>query len=346
MLALAGGLLSGCGTGAAAAGTASTTATSGTTGTSTATVPTQAAVTVVTTPAVPTSELPGHNRPLIQLGDMNTNEQFILGQLYQLALQQQGYRVSLSRNVGAIDAVAQQALRNGTLDLYPNYLGVWNSRVAHLHRRFKTLAGSYGAGRAYARKHGFALLTPTPFSDTSGIAVTSEYAQLNHVRSIPELAHGPRITIGAPLGAFQTGVDGLPALAHAYHLHPGYVQPIIVNSQYGWLGSGNVQAAYSNTTNAYLAGPQFRELQDPKHVFGFGNVVPVTTRKVLAAEGPAFRRTIDRVDALLTLRAIRGLNAEVVIEGHNPTQVARQFLEGNGVLPPTVYAAVGASAGS
>jgi osmoprotectant transport system substrate-binding protein len=335
-LTLSAGLIAGLDAGTASAGH------SGTTGSSTATVPTQPAVTTVTTPTTPATG-PGYNKRTVQLGDMNTSQQFVLGQLYKLALEQKGYTIALTRNVGAIH-VAQTALKEGSLDLYPNYLGEWNSRVAHLHRRFQTLSASYGAGKFYARKHGFVLLKPTPFSDTSGLAVTSEYAQQNHVRSIPALARGTGIIIAAPL-EFETGPDGLPALANAYHLHP-VVQGIDVGSQYLWLESGNVQAAYVDTTDPKLASPEFRELQDPKHVFGFGNVVPVTTPKVLANEGPAFKRTINSVDALLTLRAIRGLDYEVIVEHHDPTAVARQFLEGNGILPPIVYAPVPTSTGS
>jgi len=338
-LTLSAGLIAGLGAGTASAGHARTAAR-----TSTATVPTQPAVTTVTTPTTPASELPGYNRPTVLLGDMNTPQQFVLGQLYKLALEQRGYTVSLSRNVGIIK-VAQYALRERTLDLYPNYLGVWNSRVAHLHQRFKTLSASYAAASAYAHAHGFVLLRPTPFSDTWGLAVTSEYAQQNHLRSIPELARGTGIIIAAPL-EFETGPDGLPALAKAYHLHPGFVQGIDVGSQYLWLQSGNVQAAWVDTTDARLGRPGFRVLTDPKHVFGFGNVVPVTTRRVLRREGPVFKQTIDEVDALLTLRAIRGLDYEASVERHNPADIARQFLQGCGILPATVYAPVATATAS
>jgi len=338
-LTLSAGLIAGLGAGTASAGHARTAA-----GTTTATVPTQPAVTTVTTPTRPTTGLPGYQKPTVLLGDMNTPQQFVIGQLYKLALQQRGYTIALSRNIGIIK-VAQQALREGTLDLYPNYLGEWNSRVAHLHQRFKTLSASYAAGSAYAHVHGFVLLKPTPFSDTSGLAVTSEYAQQNHVRSIPELARGTGVIIAAPR-QFETGPDGLPALAKAYRLHPGFVQGILVGPQYMWLKSGNVQAAYVDTTDPSLGRPGFRVLKDPKHVFGFGNVVPVTTPKVLSLEGRVFKRTIDEVDALLTLRAIRGLDYEASVERHNPADIAREFLQGYGILPRTVYAPVASATGS
>ncbi|HUY59458.1 MAG TPA: glycine betaine ABC transporter substrate-binding protein [Solirubrobacteraceae bacterium] len=338
-LTLSAGLIAGLGAGIASAGHARTAAAA-----TMATVPTQPAVTTVATPTTPATGLPGYNKPTVLLGDMNTPQQFVIGQLYKLALEQQGYTVNLTRNIGAIHT-AQVALEGGTLDLYPNYVGMWNSLVAHLHQRFKTLSASYAAGKAYARKHGFVLLPPTPFSDTHGLAVTSEYAQQNHVNSIRELARGPGIIIAAPL-EFETGPDGLPALAEAYHLHPGVVKEIDVGSQYMWLESGNVQAAYVDTTDPNLGRPAFRELKDPKHVFGFGNVVPVTTPEELTAEGPAFKRTIEGVDALLTLRAIRGLDYEAAVSRHEPASIAREFLQGYGILPPTVYAPVATATGS
>ncbi len=293
----------------------------------------------MTTPTQPTS-LPGIGRPVIHLGDMNTQEQFIIGQLYEVALSQEGYTVYLDRNVGGPFTNRIPALQHGTLDIYPEYLGQWNSSIAHLHGRFKTLAASYGAGNKYAHRHGLTLLAPTPFSDTSCVAVLKQYAEENHVHSIPELARGPGIIFGSPL-RFQFILDGLPRLRRGYHLHPAYVKQIGNGLQYWWLGTGNVQADYCTTTDPQLNDPKYVQLADPKHIFGYGNVVPVTTRAVLKAEGPTFRKTIEKIDSLLTLRAMRGLNAEIELGSHDPTNIAYQFLAGNRVIiPPERYAPV------
>lgn len=327
-LALGGGLAAGLGVGVASAGRR----------VSTATTATEPVVTLVTTPQAPGHPLPGTGKPLVRLADLASPEQFILGQLYQLALQHEGYTVLLLRNVGA-PAIGTAGLLHGTLDLYPEYLGEWNNAIAHLHRRFRTLHAAFAAGSAYAHRHGFALLHPTPYSSTSCVAVLSQYAQANHIHSIPQLARSGGIIFGAP-AEFQYLVDGLPALRHAYHLHPGYVQSIGVGLQYWWLDTGNVQAAYCQTTDPQLSESRYVELSDPKGVFGHGNVVPVTTPRVLRLEGPAFARTIDRVDALLTLRAMRGLVAEYSLANHGPTSIAYEFLEGNGILPPARWAPV------
>jgi glycine betaine/choline ABC-type transport system substrate-binding protein len=336
VVALTGGVLVAMSTGAASVGRSETVA-GPTTTTSAATVP-EPVVTTVTQPTVPPQRLPGTNRPTVVLGDMNTAEQFIVGQLYETALEAEGYTITLTRNIGQ-PSLRTWALKHGTLSIYPEYLGEWNSSIAHLHRRFRTLEASYAAARSYAHRHGFVLLPPTPFSDTSCVAVLAQYAAANHIRSIPQLARSGPIVFGAP-NVFQSSSDGVPALQQSYHLDPDYVQPIGDGLQYWWLGTGNVQAAYCSTTDPALSGPRYVQLSDPKRVFGHGNIVPVTTRQVLRVEGRAFARTLMKVDSLLTQRAIRGLNAELELGGHTPDQIARQFLEGNGLLPRSRYAPV------
>ena len=336
LLVLTAGLLIAISTGDASAGRAQTVI-GLTTTTSGATVP-EPVVTTVTQAAVPSPRLPGTGKPTVVLGDMNTSEQFIIGQLYEDALEAEGYTITLTRNVGW-PSLRTWALKHNTLSVYPEYLGEWNSSIAHLHLRFRTLHASYAAASAYAHAHGFVLLPPTPFSDTSCVAVLKQYAQANGIYSIPQLAKGNPIVFGAP-SVFQSGSDGVPALEQAYHLNPDYVKSIGDGLQYWWLGTGNVQAAYCATTDPALSGPEYVQLKDPKSVFGHGNIVPVTTPQVLRVEGRAFAETIERVDRLLTQRAIRGLNAEIELGRHDPDQIAKQFLQGNGILPQVSYAPV------
>ncbi len=99
----------------------------------------------------------------------------------------------------------------------------------------------------------------------------------------------------------RTGSTGLFALSRAYGLDHPYPKTTLIGLEYQALNTGNAQAAYVTSTDPQLAGPRYRLLRDPKHFFGFGNIVPVTTPKVIAEEGPVFRNTIDQVDSLLTI---------------------------------------------
>jgi glycine betaine/choline ABC-type transport system substrate-binding protein len=324
--AVAGGLAA---VGLAACGAGSHSATAATPVTVTVTTTTTTTTTATTTTTI---SLPGTGKPPVTIGDENTPEQFLLGQLYYQALKAQGFNVSLNQSIGPTEVI-QQALANGQLAMYPEYLDTWDTTVAGIQHQFRTRRAAYLAGQHYALKHGLALLGATPFSDTNAIAVTFDYAVQNALESISDLGKvAPQLTLGGPPQFPQTA-SGLPALEIAYGVVPSAFKPLELGAQYQALDQGTVQAAVVNTTDPQLLSGSYPLLHDPENLFGWGNVVPVASVRALDAEGPAFEATINRVSALLTLPAIRELNAAVVESGQDPATVATQFLQAEGVLP-------------
>ena len=321
--------LTACGTGSRPVGAAAPSTTSATaTPTATTTV-----TTTVTTTTTATVTLPGAGKPPVTIGDENLPEQFVLGQLYYQALKAQGFQVTLNQSIGPTQVVLQ-ALATGQLAMYPEYLDTWDTQVAGLQQPFKTRSDAYVAGLRYALKHGLELLNPTPFSNTNAIAVSFNYAVQNEVQSIPDLIKlSPQLTLGGP-PQFQQSPTGLPAVSSTYGVVPAAFKPLEIGSQYKALDGGAVQAAVVNTTDPQLLTGSYPLLHDPEDIFGWGNVVPVVSTRALDAEGPVFAATINRVSALLTLSAIRELNAAVVLYGQDPATVAQQFLQDQGILPP------------
>jgi osmoprotectant transport system substrate-binding protein len=274
---------------------------------------------------------PGTGKPLVTIGDKNFTEQFVLGELYSQALSAQGFKVMLNRNIGPAE-VTIPALQSGRLALYPEYLQTWNSTIAGYHRNFPSAFSAYQAGQRYALKHGLELLNPTSFSDTGAIGVSFNYANEHRLKALGDLRRvASTLTLGGP-PQFQQSPDGLPALEQAYGFVPAAFAPLDVGAQYQALDRGTVQAADVNSTDAELLTGDYRLLDDPRHVLGWGNVVPVASAKVLDMEGPAFAATINKVSALLTLATVRQLNAAVGVSHQDPATVAREFLMANGLV--------------
>jgi osmoprotectant transport system substrate-binding protein len=265
----------------------------------TAPPPTASTQTTTTTP-------PGTGKPTVTIGDKNDTEQFVLGELYYEALQAQGFSVQINQNIGPT-SVTLQALASGQLGMYPEYLNVWNSQIAGNPRQFRTRHEAFVAGNRYALTHGLELLDPTPFSDTSAIGVTVNFAQQNHLHTIGDLRKTEAtLTLGGPPQFQSETSGGLPSLQDAYGLIPAAFKSLEIGQQYKALDQALVQAAAVNTTDAELTSGNYILLSDPRRVFGFGNVVPVVASQVLDEEGPAFADTVNRVSALLTL-ACRGM---------------------------------------
>lgn len=281
-----------------------------------------------------TTILPGTGRPPITIGDKNYTEQFLLGELYKQALTAEGFSVQLNQNIGPTD-VTLQAMKTGTLAMYPEYLNLFNSQVAKQTAPFRTRQGAYRAAQRYANAHGLELLDMTPFSDTGAIGVTIGYAQANHLNSLGDLSRvQSSLTLGAPPES-SPGGPALSELERIYGFTPHAVTPVPVGSQYSALDAGSVQAAEVQTTDGQLDSGDYTLLADPANVFGWGNAVPVVTSSTIESEGPAFAATINRVSSLLTTGVMRKLNQAVDVAGQNPATVAQQFLETHGLIPPS-----------
>jgi osmoprotectant transport system substrate-binding protein len=287
-----------------------------------------APTTTATAPAAATSG-PGVGKPAVTIGDKNFAEENILGQLYAQALQAQGYSVTLKENVGSSEII-YKALTSGQIEMYPEYTGTLLSAIAEQTKQPASAAAAYQEAKAFVEKKGLTLLDYTPFYDSDALATLPSYASAHSLSSIADLKPlGKSVTVGAP-PEFATRFEGLLGLKQEYGVVPTF-KPIAIELSYKALESGQVDVQNVFTTDGQLLGGKFKLLSDPKHVFGFQNVAPVVKQSVLAAEGPAFAQTLNKISALLTINAIQQMNAAVSIDKQSATSVAAQFLKANGL---------------
>jgi osmoprotectant transport system substrate-binding protein len=141
---------------------------------------------------------------------------------------------------------------------------------------------------------------------------------------------GKSLRLGAA-PEFATRAQGLVGLREDYGLNPTFV-PLAIGLTYKALDTREVQVSGVFTTDPQLTTDKYKVLTDPKFVFGFQNEAPVVSQKVLAAEGPAFAATLNRVSGLLTTPAIQKMNAAVALEHQPYPAVAHDFLLANGLL--------------
>ena len=268
----------------------------------------------------------GDSATPVRIGTKNFTEQYILGELYRQALEAEGFRVELKRDIGSSEIV-HQALVGGALDMYPEYVGVLLSEIADQPARPRDARAAYALAKAFEERHGFTLLEMTPFSDANALAVTTRSARLHGLRSIPDLETlpGAGFEIGAP-PEFRTRFEGLLGLQKVYGMTDVAVTALRIGDQYDALASGKVDAAAVFTTDGRLAQGGFVVLDDPRRLFAAQHVAPVIDRDVLATHGPELARVIDSVSSRLTTPAMRRMNAEVDLRGKDPAAVARSFL--------------------
>jgi osmoprotectant transport system substrate-binding protein len=274
--------------------------------------------------------LPGTGKPTFVLGDKNFPEEYILGDLYQQALEAKGYKVSLKPNLGSTE-IAWKGLKSGQIQGYPEYDGTLLATVANITKNPANATAAATETRTWAAKHGFTFTNTTPFSDSDAIAVLSSYAKKNGLKTLGDLKKlGSAVKLGGA-AEFQTRYpDGLKGLNKIYGDHPTFV-PLTIPSFYTALDNGQVNAAAVFTTDPPLKTGKYTVLKDTKFIFGFQNVGMVVKTSVAKAEGSAFTATINKVSALLTQKAIIALNSAVEVSKQNPASVAKAFLKANGL---------------
>ena len=260
----------------------------------------------------------------ITFGTKNFTEQYILGEIYTQALRRAGFRVTLKRDIGSSEII-DQALTAGSIDVYPEYIGVLLSEIAGQRDRPDNAQAAYREAQAFEQRRGFRLLAMTPFSDSNALAVKPEFARDNRVRSIGDLKRAGRVTIGAP-PEFRTRFEGLVGLREVYGLDSVRVEPMRIGQQYEALDRREVEVAAVFTTDGQLDAGSYRVLRDPRGLFAAQNVAPVMNERLVREHGERLVKAIDRVSERLTTRAMREMNAAVDLRGEEPRAVAARFL--------------------
>ena len=272
---------------------------------------------------------PGKGKPAVTIGDKNFTEEFILGDLYQQALQAKGYTVNLKPNIGSSE-LTFKALQSGQIQMYPEYTGVILSVLEGKNTTPVSAQDAYTQAQKYIQTKGFTLLNYTPFFDADALAALAPYAQKNNLKTIADLKKLPSWSLAGP-PENATRYEGVVGLHKAYGLTNLKFVPLAIGLQYQALNSGKVNVATVFTTDGQLQNGKYALLTDTKHIFGFQNVAPVVSPKVLKAEGPAFEQTLNAVSAKLTTHVMQQLNAAVDIEKNDPATVAKKFLQANGL---------------
>jgi osmoprotectant transport system substrate-binding protein len=276
------------------------------------------------------TDQPGKGKPAVTIGTKDFTEEFVLGNLYAQALQAKGYDVNLKENIGATE-ITDKALTSGAIDAYPEYTGETTATVFAKNKLYKSAEDTANEAKALYEKRGQVVSKPTPFEDVDAIATTKEFAQKNGLSEVPDLKKLDSFTLGAR-PEFKNRFVGLKGMEDVYGIHNAKFTQLALGLQYKALDKGDVDTVNVFSTDAQLASGKYTVLKDPKGVFGFQNILFVINKdKYDALGGTAFMDVINDVNALLTAEAMRTMNSAVDIDKQKPADVAKAFLQANGL---------------
>ncbi len=269
-------------------------------------------------------------KPTIVLGTKNFTEEYILGQLYGQALAAKGFKVEYKGSFGSSE-LANTAIDKGKMNFYPEYTGVIVADLA-MEKAPKSAAATYAKAKAYEQKHGLTLLSATPFYDSDTVTVLSKTAKADGLKTISDLKKVKSFTY-AGFPECKTRATCLLGLKNVYGLKQVKFVALGSISVYTLLDKGQITSGDGFSTDPQQQESKYTALVDNKHIFGFQNVAPVLSQKLLkGSSGMELETICNKVSSLLTLPAMRAMNKAAYVQKVKPQVIAHGFLKANGLV--------------
>lgn len=252
----------------------------------------------------------------LRIGSKRFTESYILGEI----LAQTAAAHGDARHLPGLGntAIVFEALKAGSIDLYPDYTGTLAGEIlklapgATLDQINQSLA-PMGLGAAIA----------LGFENTYAIAVAD--ARAGGLRTLSGLAGQPRLRLGLS-HEFLGRADGWPMLARRYGLPQ---QPVGIDHgiAYEALAEGQIDATDIYSTDAKIRKFHLRVLEDDRHVFPRYDAV-VVYRLDVPRRHPAAWQALQGLAGRIGVAQMIDMNAAAEIDGESFAAIARRFLGG------------------
>jgi len=269
----------------------------------------------------------------LTIGSKNFPEEEILGEIYAQGLKAAGYKVKSDLNLGS-ETVAHKAVQSAAISGYPEYASTALTSFFGLEPEEVPA----DAGEAWEKaneefeKEGLVAFEPTPFASANAVGLLKSTAEKYELEDISDLEGvSEKLSLyGSP--ECRQRIDCLAGLEKLYGLKFKSFHPVDVSLRYTVLEKGQADLSILFTTDPQLSAEKdkFVILKDDKHAFRAGNVIFVTTPKVVEKAGPDYEKTILQVQEGLTLPVMQELNARVELEKQTPKEAAAAYLESAG----------------
>lgn len=277
-------------------------------------------------PVLPSNET---QRP-ISIGSKSFNESHILAEITAQWLQHNGITVHRKLGLGGT-LIAYAALRNGDIDLYPEYTGTLSAAI------FKQDLDTPQALSAALQSADLQNAAMLGFNNSYAIAVSRETQRALQLTRLSQLHQHPDLSVSVSL-EFLNRADGWPALSAAYNL-PQTPTGIEHALAYRALAEGEIDVTDVYTTDGQLISLDLTLLEDDRNVF------PLYEALLLARNDlpDSVTRLLRQLSGQINETDMQTLNAAAMSAEVNAATVADGFLRERGMIDEAAAPQVQAS---
>jgi osmoprotectant transport system substrate-binding protein len=271
--------------------------------------------------------------PHLTIGSKFFTEQVLLAELLAQHIEARtGIHVDRKTNLGGT-LLVHKALLAGDLDLYVEYTGTAltavlnqsplpNDTSATIYARVK---------QAYASQFHLDLTAPLGFANSFAMVVRSSDAAQYQLRTMSDLVPlAPKFRLGVGY-EFLERPDGFPGWSARYNLHFAAPPNVMdLGLLYRALVDRKVDIVAGNSTDGLIDTLHLVPLEDNLHYFPPYDAVPIV-RQDAFAKFPELRQALADLAGKLSADEMRGLNAQVDADQHDPAAVIRAFRAAKGL---------------
>lgn len=276
-----------------------------------------------------------HPAEALKIGSKRFTESYIVGEILALTARQAGVPARHLQGLGNT-AILYAALRQGSIDAYPEYLGTIAAELLKLPAHDVDLATVH---RALADR-GLGVAVPLGFSNSYGIAVLPASGAANTpgtagspaedrapATRISDLAARPALRFGLS-HEFIGRADGWPGLRERYGLRQ---TPAALDHglAYQAIAAGQVDVIDVYTTDAQIARLKLRVLTDDRRYFPRYDAV-ILYRLDLPQRHPQAWVALQALAGRIDEAAMREMNGRAEIDSVPFAAIAAGFVAGTG----------------
>jgi osmoprotectant transport system substrate-binding protein len=255
--------------------------------------------------------------------------------MYALALENAGVPVERKLNLGTTD-VAQAALvkggNAGGIDLYPEYTSTGLNNVLKRDPIYDPKQVYSEVKKGYKDQFNLVWLDASPMNDTQAMVTTKEVSDAKGIKTLQDLCDKAGDVTVAAVAEFKDRADALPLLQKTYGgCQFKEIKVFAPNLRYKALQSKETDIAQAFSTDGQIAGMGLVLLADPKNYGLPYNVAPVVRQDVLDAY-PQIADTLNKLSPMITNDEIAALNWEVDGKGREYEEVAKEWMQKQGLL--------------
>jgi osmoprotectant transport system substrate-binding protein len=265
------------------------------------------------------------SKPHIAVGSKNFTESVMLGEIVAQQIERRlGVEVDRTFDLGGT-LLAHEALKTGSIDLYPEYTGTALTAVLKRPVNNDPQVVLAQVRQGYAQWQ-LSWLRPLGFNNTFAMVIRADMANQQHLTNLTEAAKRAQSWLLGVGYEFIERPDGLTGLKQTYALRlNGDPVTMDLGLLYPALRKGNIEMGAANSTDASLADPEFTLLADDRHYFPPYECALVVRDETLN-KFPRLRAVLEELSGGISDATMRQLNAQVDRNHRSPADVAREFL--------------------